>query len=599
MRLELRDYQHDAIRRVLDTERAGSRRQLGVAATGLGKTVIFTSLAEQRGTRTLILAHRDELIAQAAGKVVELWPELGVTANTLAALRSSEHPALEHGEPVMNPNGIGIVKAAADDVRAHVVVASVQTLARPSRMCRLLDAINPEYSLLAEDVTPFDLVVVDEAHHSAAVSYREILKALGAGEPGGPLLLGVTATPDRGDGVGLDDLYDSVAFNYDILWGIRSGFLSDVRGRAVKISGLNIDGIKTTAGDYNAGAAGTALEDAGAPAAIAKAIVKHAKDRRTLVFTPTVATANEVAAECVALGVQAAWVAGETPMDERHETLRRFRDGQLEVLANCAVLTEGFDDPGIGCVVVARPTKSRALYTQMIGRGTRRHPDKDHLLVLDVVGASAEHSLVTVPSLFGLGGKLRTKARNGVAGIVELADEHARQEVKLGRIVAKDVELFHQLRDAGKIAWLKTHSKSAPRKRYVRPMPRNGPNELPTVVLAQMEPNRDVWTAGFEWESGVQRPLIRRVSMETAQGVAEDAVRKLTPHSALVASDAEWRTRPPSARLAAVARKWHVTITPDMTAGQVSDEINTRAAKATARKREKARLQATAEAKGA
>lgn len=608
MRLEEREYQSDAIARVFEAERTGSRRLLGVAATGLGKTVIFTSLAEKRGTRALVLAHRDELIAQAAGKVAELWPDLGVTQACMSALRAMDHPALEAGLHI-NPNGIGIVKAAADDVRAHVVIASVQTLSRPNRLARLTDAIDAQGSLLTPDVPPFSLLVVDEAHHAAARSYRDILKQLRAGEPDGPLLLGVTATPDRGDGVGLDDLFQSIVFNYDMLWGIRAGYLADVRGRAVKVAGLNIDGIKKSAGDYQAGDAGRALEDAGAPQAIAKAIKRHAKDRRTLVFTPTVATANEVAAECVGQGLIAAWVSGDTPMDDttgpdgraipgRRTILRQFRDGEIQVLANCAVLTEGFDDPGISCVVVARPTQSCALYTQMVGRGTRKHPEKDFLLVLDVVGAASEHNLVTIPSLFGLGGKLRSKARNGAAGVVELADEHARTEISHGRIVAEDVELFHQVRAAG-ISWLPTHSKSAPRKRYVRPLPNDGPKEMPTVVLSQMEPKRDVWTAGLEWKSGAQRALIRRVPMETAQGVAEDAVRKLTPNSALVTTDAEWRSHPPSRRLLAVAAKWHVKIIDGMTAGQVSDEINTRAAKAAARKREKARQQAMVEAKGA
>lgn len=601
MRIELRDYQNDGIARVFDAERTGNRRQLGVAATGLGKTVMFVALAEKRGTRALILAHRDELIGQAVTKVAELWPELGVTAAARAAIRS-----LDDSNPILedlraNPNGIGIVKAGADDVRAHVVVASVQTLSRPNRLARLTDAIESQGSLLTEDCPPFSLLVVDEAHHSAADSYRQVLKALRAGEPDGPLLLGVTATPDRGDGVGLDDLYQTVVFNYDILWGIRHGFLCDIRGRAVRVQGLDVDGIKTTAGDYQAGDSGRALEEAGAPQAIAKAIKRHAGDRRTLVFTPTVATAAEVAAECVAQGLIAAWISGETPMDDtpgpdgrvtpgRRTVLRQFKAGEIQVLANCAVLTEGYDDPGLGCVVIARPTKSRALYTQMVGRVTRRAPEKDHGLVLDVVGAASEHSLVTIPSLFGLGGKLRKKARDGSAGVAELADEHAREQIKIGRITAHDVELFHQVRATG-ISWLPTHSKSAPRKRYVRPMPQDGPREIPTVVLSQMEPGLDVWTAGLEWKSGAQRVLIKRVSMEMAQGVAEDAARKLTPNSALITTDAEWRSRPPSKKLLAVARKWHVNVTADMNAGRVSDEINTRAAKAAARKAQKAREQ--------
>lgn len=598
MRLELREYQEDAYARMREAERTGARRQLGVAATGLGKTVIFTALAERMKARTLVLVHRDELVAQTVGKLVEMWPDLGVTANGMAALRSSDHPAADE-DIAHNPNGVGIVKAGADDVRAHVVVASVQTLDRPARMARLMAAIVDQGSLLTSNVEPFNLVVVDEAHHSAAQSYRKILTEIRAGEPDGPLLLGVTATPDRGDGVGLDDLYQTVVFNYDILWGIRHGYLSDVRGRAIKVKGLQVDKIKTTGGDYQAGDAGRAMEESGAPAVIAKAIRRHAPKRRTLVFTPTIATAEEVAAECVGVGLTAAWISGKTPMDDqpgpdgrmtpgRRTLLAQFKRGEIQVMANCAVLTEGFDDPGIQCVVIGRPTKSRGLYVQMVGRGTRRHPDKEDLLVLDVVGAAEVHSLITIPSLFGLGGKLRTKARRGEATITELTDEHHRQEIAEGRVVARDVELFTQVRNGG-IAWVSTVSKSAPRKRYARPMPQDGPKEIPTVILAQMEAGRDVWTAGLEWRSGAQRSLIRRVPQATAQGVAEDAVRKLTPASSLVTTDADWRAQKPSSKLRATAGKWHVTITPQMTAGDVSDEINARAAKAAHRKHVRAR----------
>jgi superfamily II DNA or RNA helicase len=590
----LRDYQEEALDRIDAADRKGNRRQLGVAATGLGKTVIFTALAERRRCRTLVLAHRDELIGQAAGKVAEMWPELGVTAHTFGALRAMEHPAVGMDGLTLNPAGIGIVKAAADDVRAHVVVASVQTLARPERLERLTGAATTQTSLLSDDVAPFGLVIVDEAHHAAAESYRTILKALGAGEPDGPLLLGVTATPDRGDGVGLDDLFHTVVFNFDILWGIDRGYLSDIRGKAVRVAGLDVGSIKKTAGDFQAGDAGRALEDAGAPAVIARAIAKYAPDRLTLVFTPTVAVATEVAAECVGAGLAAEWISGETPHEDRKRILRDFEARRISVLANCAVLTEGYDNPAVDCVVIGRPTQSRALYTQMVGRGTRRHPDKDHLLVLDVVGGAEQHSLITIPSLFGLGGKLRTAARNGSRSLSDLADEHHREQVHAGAVKVADVEMFRKVRQAG-IAWLPTNSKSAPRRRYARPMAQQGRREIPTVVLSQMEPGADVWTAGLEWPStGAQRALITRVPMEMAQGVAEDAVRKLTPRSSLVNTDAEWRAGPPSPRMIRLAGKWHVNVTKGMTAGEVSDEIGTRVAKAEARKAEKLRNAARA-----
>src|SRR5690606_22996282 len=230
VRVTLRPYQADALDRVAAAEARGVRRQLLVAATGLGKTVMFSALAERRGGRTLILAHRDELVAQAAAKVSEVWPDASV----------------------------GVVKAERDEVHADVVVASVQTLARPARLERLC-ATYEDRRLLLGAAAPFGLVVIDEAHHAAAETYGRIITRLRAGDPDGPLLLGVTATPDRGDGQGLDGVFDEVVATYDVLWGIRSGYLADLRGIAVTLDGLDLSSVKVSRGDFQAGDAGRAL----------------------------------------------------------------------------------------------------------------------------------------------------------------------------------------------------------------------------------------------------------------------------------------------------------------------------------------------------
>lgn len=553
MRLTLRDYQRDALARSNAAEMRGVRRQMIVAATGLGKTIMFAALAEARGGRTLILAHRDELVAQAAAKVLEVWPDVSV----------------------------GIVKAERNEVHAQVVVASVQTLARPQRLA----ALAPEGGLFG-DVEPFGLVVVDEAHHAAADTYRAILSHLRAGAPAedlpddpefdvdplpaGPLLLGVTATPDRGDGRGLDDLFDEVVATYDILWGIRSGYLSDLRGLRVTLDGLDLDDVKVTRGDYQAAAAGRALHDAGSAAAVVKAWHEHALDRPTLVFTPTVAQAEEHAATFIAAGVPAACVSAGTPLEDRRLILRAFAEGRIRVLCNCAVLTEGYDEPSVSCVVVARPTKSRALYAQMVGRGTRRHPDKADCLVLDVVGATAAHSLVTVPSLFGLDDVRARKAGDGSAGIAGLAHEQEAEAIRAGRLRAEEVELFATLR-AG-LAWVGTHVEGAPR-RYVLSLGEHG-----TVVLANLTPgDDDGWAAQHQAAHG-NRTLIRDVGMEIAQGVAEDFARTL-PVGALVDPDASWRKRPPSEKHRNAARKWRLDPDRYATAGELSDAITARAAR--------------------
>ncbi|QOR55387.1 MAG: hypothetical protein SHS37scaffold145_38 [Phage 71_18] len=632
MKLQLREYQEEAHDRTNAAEARGVRRQLGVAATGLGKTIIFASLAERRGGRALVLAHRDELIAQAAAKVLEVWPELGATDTVLDLLRASQDEHLQRLARTVgrNPRGVGIVKAEANDVLAHVVVASVQTLSRAKRLGRLLQPMDPQWQLLGH-ADPFDLVVVDEAHHAAADSYRKVLDALRAGQPGctcgepheraatpdevdagcelgvaydpcpmvpqGPLLLGVTATPDRGDGKGLDDLFDEIVWTYDLLWGIRKGYLSDLRGVRIKLADFDLGNVKVNRGDYDQGAAGRALQDAGAPRFIVKAWqadhtlpggeVITARDRKTLVFTPTVALAAEVAAEFVGAGIPAAMVSAETPQEDRRRILREFSAGTITVLANCAVLTEGYDEPGVSCIVVARPTRSRALYTQMVGRGTRRHPDKADCLVLDVVEATAEHSLVTIPSLFGIDPKVRPY-REGEPITGAVAD-HDRELVRLGRLTAEEADLFAAVRQQG-LAWVAIHQPGEELRRYVISLGRDDAGEqLPLVVLAQREAGADeLWTAGLQYQDGTKRALITNVAMETAQGVAEDYVRKLGPRAVVLAdADAPWRKRKPSPRALAAAKKWRLVIDPKWNAGQLSDAMNAHIARINARKQAK------------
>lgn len=506
-------------------------------------TIVFASLARRMNCRTLVLAHRDELVSQAADKIRGQWPDAS----------------------------IGIVKAERNERSADVVVASVQTLARPKRLAQF---IGQQGGFFGPNL--FGLVVCDEAHHGKAETYQAIFAALRCGEPDGPLLLGVTATPDRGDGQGLDDVFDEVTWTYDILWGIRSGFLCDVRGKRVVIDTLDLAGVKTRRGDYVEGEVGGRMMDAGAPAAIARAWREHASDRRTLVFSPTVETADAVAAEMVALGARCAMVSGKTPLDERRQILRDFESGVIQVVSNCMVLTEGYDNPAVDCIICARPTKSRALYTQMVGRGTRRHPDKTDLLVLDVVGVSAEHSLITVPSLFGVtDAKARRKLETGEASAVEVLDEVEQELVRAGVLRAEDVELFHKIRTD--IAWVEVHKPGSARL-YQRSMgtDRATGAERPTVRLVQLAQGEDRYSCSLriptEKGSTVQA-LIVDVPLETAQAVGEDWIRA-QGGLGLVASNAPWRQRDPSPKALAFARSLGVKVGPEIKAGELSDLID-------------------------
>jgi ATP-dependent helicase IRC3 len=316
--------------------------------------------------------------------------------------------------------------------------------------------------------------------------------------------------------------------------------------------------------------------------------VLTARDRKTLVFTPTVALAEDVAAEFVGAGISAAMVSGETPTDQRRQLLRDFAAGRITVLANCAVLTEGYDEPGVQCVVIARPTKSRALYTQMVGRGTRRHPDKAECLVLDVVDASAEHSLVTVPSLFGIDKKLRDYTDG--EPIARAVGEQEQELVRLGRLRAEEADLFAKVRREG-LAWVAIHRDGDDLRRYVLSLGKGPDDEpLPLVVLAQRVPSEDVWTAGLQWPDGTKKALMVEVSMETAQGVAEDYVRKAAPSAArLTDANAAWRKGKPSPKALNAARKWHLAVDKGWNAGQLSDALNAHIARIKAKPRKAAK----------
>lgn len=548
--LALRPYQEEALGRMAEAEARGSRRQMLVAATGLGKTVIFVAKAQRTEGRTLILAHRDELIGQAAAKVREWWPDADV----------------------------GIVKAGADTVGARVVVASVQTLARARRRARLVEWAQGD---------PFGLVVVDEAHHAAAATYREILGELRAGEPGGPLLLGVTATPDRGDGKGLDDLFDEIVAVYDLLWGVRSGYLSDLRGLRVRLD-LDLADVKVRRGDYAEGALGAEMEQAGGPDVVARAVAEHAADRRTIVFTPTVEMAQHTAERLRDRGVPAAAVWGAMPLEDRRATLDRFSAGEIRAVVNCQVLTEGFDEPRADCIVVARPTKSRALYVQMVGRGTRRHVEKADCLVIDVVGATEVHDLCTIPSLFGVDPRV-LEEREGET-VVAAMDRHEAEEVRAGRLAAEEVMLFAALRRAN-FAWVKVTA-----GRFALNIGlHNGQDR--TVVIKRSKDDETLWSAGIlgrdpdgrEWA----KALIRNVSQEHAMGAGEDFARKFG-RSHLIRADSEWRRRKPTARQLETADRWGVTVPAAANAGEVSDLIEAQIQRARARRMAKRAATATA-----
>ena len=327
------------------------RKQLIVIPTGGGKTIVFSSLAKkwaEEGSKTLILAHREELIDQAIDKI---WRATGVEAEKEKA---SEYAGKD----------------------AQVVVASVQSLMRERRRS-------------IWDADHFDFIVVDEAHHILADSYRGILDHFGNAR-----VLGVTATPDRGDKKDLGKFFESLAFEISLLELINKNYLSRIKIKTVPIQ-IDLSGVKTVGGDYDVGELGSSLERY--LHEIARAIKEHASFRKTLIFLPLIKTSLAMAEICSRMGMAAEHVDGNSP--DRAEILERFANNKFDVLCNAMLLTEGFDDPSIDCVVILRPTKVRSLYSQMVGRGTRVARGKDNLLLLDFLWMHEKHELVKPASL--------------------------------------------------------------------------------------------------------------------------------------------------------------------------------------------------------
>lgn len=365
--MQLRDYQHQALAAAWERFDAGDRATLVVSPTGTGKTVTFAAHARrtvERGGRCLVLAHRTELLEQAVAKLAAS----GVVAELEQAGRRA-------------------------GLAACVVVASVQTL-RGKRLERWpRDA--------------FDDIVVDEAHHLPAAGYRAIVDWFATAR-----VLGVTATPDRLDGKGLGEVFQSCAFRYELRAAIRDGWLVPVIARRVRLESVDLSAVKTRAGDFAQDQLGAVMGDDEALRGAARAILGEAGRRRTIAFCVDVAHAHGLAA---ALNHDepgcAAAVDGTMGRAERAAILDGFRAGRVRIVTNCEILTEGFDEVGVGCIALVRPTKSRALYAQMAGRGvrpieppvaataeTRRAAiaasAKPDVLLLDVAGVTGRHRLV-------------------------------------------------------------------------------------------------------------------------------------------------------------------------------------------------------------
>lgn len=343
---ELRPYQQQARDHIHAEWENGHTRTLLVLPTGTGKTIVFASVAADQvraGDRVLILAHRGELLEQAADKLQR-------STGLVSAVEKADATCL--------------------NTWFRVVMGSVQTLQRTAR----LERFPHDY---------FGTIIIDEAHHAITDGYRRILDYFGDAK-----VLGVTATPDRGDMRNLGEVFDSLAFEYKLTDAIKEGYLCRIMAQTIPLK-LDISSVTMSGGDYAVGDLGTALDPY--LEQIAAEMAQRCKGRKTVVFLPLIKTSQKFRDLLNSHGFRAAEVNGQST--DRKEVLADFDAGKYNVLCNSMLLTEGWDCPSVDCVVVLRPTKVRSLYSQMVGRGTRLSPGKSDLLLLDFLWMNDKHEL--------------------------------------------------------------------------------------------------------------------------------------------------------------------------------------------------------------
>ncbi|WP_288395039.1 DEAD/DEAH box helicase [uncultured Vagococcus sp.] len=344
--MQLRPYQQESREAIQKEWSNGVKKTLLVLPTGCGKTIVFSKVIEDRvkmGERVLVLAHRGELLDQASEKLEK-------STGLKTALEKAQNTCLGSF--------------------FRVVVGSVQTLQNEKRLSKF----PPDY---------FDTIIIDEAHHAVSNGYQRVLNHFEESN-----VLGVTATPDRGDMQNLGTYFESLAYEYKLPEAIRSGYLSPIKALTLPVQ-IDLSSVSQQAGDFKTRDLGSALDPY--LESIATEMVEHCKDKKTVVFLPLVATSQKFKDLLNEKGFRAAEVNGESK--DRAEILEDFENDKYNVLCNSMLLTEGWDCPSVDCIVVLRPTKVRSLYSQMVGRGTRLFPGKDHLLLLDFLWHTERHEL--------------------------------------------------------------------------------------------------------------------------------------------------------------------------------------------------------------
>ena len=536
--MQLRNYQQEALDAMLKAERSGIKKQLVVLPTGAGKTVLFAHLPIVRNDSLpmLVLAHRTELLQQAKNKIESMNPELSV----------------------------GIEKAESKAGKADVVVASVQTLGRGNS--NRIEGFEQDY---------FKTIIIDEAHHAAASSYQKILNYFNS-----DYVLGVTATPQRSDSVRLVDTFDEIVYYKSIEDLINDGWLCPLIGYRVKTD-TDISDVEITNGDYRQEQLAEAIDNPTRNTCIVNAFLDLASDKKTVIFAANIAHARNLASSFAAqTRTEVRVVLGETPDEEREQILKDFKSGKVQVIINVGVLTEGFDEPSIQAIILARPTRSTLLYTQIVGRGTRLNEGKPNCIIIDIADATKGKKPVSLPTLLGLPpdfdlqGQSFTEVAKEFEKLKDFCPGMATQVLNPEDIrnSYKEINLFMPpppnpaIVEYSKFVWAEI-----------------GPEQfqLNLSSVDSMQIYYDAlgrWVAQIKARSGdkyIYTPIGHAANLRTVFARTDEWIRKNRPMTiTLIDADALWRKDSPTDKQVKLLRRIGVPITSELTKGMASQIIS-------------------------
>ena len=540
--MPLRDYQKDCLKAIWEAYKKGQRRQLVCLPTGTGKTVIFAHMPKvfRMKKRMLVVAHRQELLDQAQAQLAKANPQLKVE--------------VEQADRRASPD-------------ANVIVASVQTIGRKGS--NRITKLPPEQ---------FSIVVIDEAHHSVASTYKNVVSYFGLMDDDTPkLLLGVTATPKRGDKQGLDQVYQDITFSRGLREMIEAHYLCPIAGYRVSTD-VDLGGVAVRMGDFAVGQLSRRVNVYNRNDLIVRAYQELVDGKKAIVFCVDVAHAQDVASAFGSHDIPCRAVWGNMPTDERAAALASFSDGAVRVLTNCNVLSEGYDEPTIESIIMARPTKSALLYAQMVGRGTRLAPGKRELTVIDVVDNSRRHHLVGLPALFGQDGDFDLQGQDVLEVLRRMEDLKARYpylrlgqaknldqlELLIERIDLVSGEVPDTVQRFAEFSWFEMPDDS-----YRLGL---GGDEL-MVIAQNLLDQHDVWFFRKDDQGGgiIRERIDSQKEIGRAFETAEDYVKTTRPQSVrLVRREMRWRKQPATEKQRQVLRRHGVEVNPELTKGQAS-----------------------------